>query len=484
MPEASSSSRPSRPPRLRRGYGGQGRRKRWFILAGFLLVLAALFAGWYAWMNRPAGRAEALIEEMRRREGGEVGLVDDLLARVGLGTAPKRSRDDIFDDLVALGPPAVPSLTGALKHPSATVRHYATWALGQIGHPGAVPSLLEAMDDPDVDVSKAAVVALGDIGDRRAVPRLLEVMNSPESDEVARVRAIIALRNIGDRQALPAILEAAAGDPKDWWQHGEALIALGRLGGPEALSRLAAALENGNESEHFSAAEGIGWLDAPESQPLLIKALSDSDRAVRSSAARGLQYVGDPSAAPALVAATRDPSFAVREAAVLGLAAIGAPEAGDAAVALLEDSDPQVRNMAALVCGIEGRTEALPILRECLFGPDYFEAHYAAVGLAMLGTPEARRALEEGAQSAHSPEVRRLAARALRIGLLPSLSEEVRAPNLNRQYLAVMSLHFLHDPAALPALEEARKTGRPDARQEAAHVIKHLRRLASTRDNR
>ncbi len=146
---------------------------------------------------------------------------------------------------------------------------------------------------------------------------------------------------------------------------------------------------------------------------------------------------------------------------------------------MLHDKNDLVRATAAMVCGMQGRAEALPVLREELLGDYDFSAILAIAGLAKLGTPEARRALEEATTKAKFLVIRQMAARTLKDGLVPAMTDLFRYRGRRTMFTinaASQVLLCLNDPAALPALEEARKKGDAEVRAEAARVIEHLRR--------
>jgi HEAT repeat protein len=64
---------------------------------------------------------------------------------------------------------AVPSLIGALKDQSSSVRKLAALALGEIGSKAATVGLQEALQDQDASVSRSAALALMNIGADAAV---------------------------------------------------------------------------------------------------------------------------------------------------------------------------------------------------------------------------------------------------------------------------------------------------------------------------
>jgi HEAT repeat protein len=86
--------------------------------------------------------------------------------------------------LVALGNPAVSSLTQALRNSrSDQVRWEATKTLGAIGDTKAIPSLVKALEDNDSDVTWVAAEALRKFK-KAAWPQLLRALIKSKPDSV------------------------------------------------------------------------------------------------------------------------------------------------------------------------------------------------------------------------------------------------------------------------------------------------------------
>jgi HEAT repeat protein len=86
--------------------------------------------------------------------------------------------------LVALGKPAVPSLTRVLQNSKEDhVRWEAAKTLGAIGDPRAIPSLVKALEDNDQGVVWLSAEALSKFK-KNAWPQLLHALILSESDSV------------------------------------------------------------------------------------------------------------------------------------------------------------------------------------------------------------------------------------------------------------------------------------------------------------
>lgn len=116
-----------------------------------------------------------------------------------------------------------------------------------------------------------------------------------------------------------------------------------------------------------------------------------------------------------------------------------------------------------MICCLAARTEGLPALQARFGDRLRTDAVRVIIALARLGTPEARMLLQQVADEAGSPEARRIAAGALKDGLMPTLLAEVRRRDSPASSDIVETLLYLNDPAALPILEEVRRSGRASA---------------------
>lgn len=95
---------------------------------------------------------------------------------IALGDPANPLHQGAVDDLVAIGPAAVPALNEAL-HPNRPwlTAYRAAEALGQIGDGHAAGPLLEALRHPNTNVRWSAVRALAVVGDARALLELRRV---------------------------------------------------------------------------------------------------------------------------------------------------------------------------------------------------------------------------------------------------------------------------------------------------------------------
>jgi HEAT repeat protein len=101
------------------------------------------------------------------------------------------------ESLVALGTPAVASLTEALDNPNYHVRWEAAKALGEIGNPAAAPPLVKCLEDHHLDVRWRAAEDLIAFGREGLIPLLQALIEHPESVRL-REGSYHVLRTLGN----------------------------------------------------------------------------------------------------------------------------------------------------------------------------------------------------------------------------------------------------------------------------------------------
>ena len=109
------------------------------------------------------------------------------------------TRMKVMKSLVALGKPAVSSLTGALRNSKLEhVRWEAAKTLGAIGDIRAIPSLVKALEDNNSDVTWLVAEALRKFKKRAWPPLLRALMKSEQDSVLLRTGAHHVLRNQND----------------------------------------------------------------------------------------------------------------------------------------------------------------------------------------------------------------------------------------------------------------------------------------------
>lgn len=346
-------------------------------------------------------------------------------------------RTAAIDALVAIGPPALDALVGALGHPSPDVRVFASWALIRITDRRVVPALIKALGDPQREVRLNATIALRGYCDPAAVGGLVNRLE--DSDDAVAENARLALEKIGG-PAVPALI---------------------------------AALSHAGSHVRERAARALAEIADPRALQLLIAAMADENAAVRGSAAYELGRLADPAAFDALFKALDDPNKHVRDAARKALVSIGQPALAPL-LALLADGD------------IKQQMSAISVLDELHWRPDRSEAAawYWIVKekwdkCAKIGPPAAEP-LFRAAQRSPSVKINALAALAatgdgraldLLLDILQQDQSETvdwKVPNRGK---AALALGQLGDRRAVGALVAALKDRTPSVRSAAAEAL-------------
>lgn len=200
------------------------------MAAVIVLVTSATpaFAAHPRTAHATAAKAEAVVAKLRElplpmRAFPHGGVGSDKATPPPLPVLESR-RQQVYDELHALGPASVPALARALRDPDPEMRRHVAVAMDVVGggwwqfpdgdtkldlRP-ALPALLTALGDSDPDVRAWAAQDIGDIGEAAvtAVPRLRGMLHSP--DPGSRGSACNALGEIGSaaRGALPDLRQA------------------------------------------------------------------------------------------------------------------------------------------------------------------------------------------------------------------------------------------------------------------------------------
>jgi len=156
--------------------------------------------------------------------------------------------------------------------------------------------------------------------------------------------------------------------------------------------------------------EALAALDSGVAPARAARLLRDSTPAHREVAAR---HASGPGAREELARLARsDPAASVRAVAIERLVALGGESAAPDGISALHDPDPSVRGAAARALGSLGAA-AVPSLRREVESSDVDAARAAVVALQLTGSPDAKAALVEIADSHRDESVRALAAIAL-----------------------------------------------------------------------
>ncbi len=370
--------------------------------------------------------------------GSKQGEAKRLITQLGDVT----KRDRAAQDLIRLGPDAVPALLEALQTKDLNLLPYYQQILARIpaatplliktlktAHPiirgrvaeifginkdrNAVPALLEALQGEYFTVRSRAALALGNIGEPKTIQPLLYALKDPE-DEV-RIAACLALGFFKDPSTFDDITNVLLDDPKIEVRQAAAR-ALGNTGHPAALPYLLEALHDSYwwYEREYAASDlllAIEKMGVTAVNPL-IEALQDKEGTVRKFAATLLGKLGDPRAIDPLGMALYDLHHEVGKVAAASLAQYGAP-ALDVLVEALSHPEMWIRihSIAALSKIKDGRVT--PILLEMLNDPEREVKKQVIESLGSLKDPRALHSLQEIVANRADRELHTLAKQAI-----------------------------------------------------------------------
>jgi HEAT repeat protein len=457
--------------------------------ARLLLIIVALCAsalGACAPVSETAGAAAQPAGSSSRPS-----RIEQLIA--DLGTEPEsgphasyhasRRQAAAREELILLGPLAVPALIAALEDENEWRRGLAVEALGRIGDRRAVPALIQVLrKDSTGGVRAQAATMLARIGDPRAVDPLIAALRDPKgSVREASVRALGELRPPTALNPLARILAdspAYRGGPVLEFDPGraagEVLLRYGQPGRDEIFKALA----DRRPHARLNALQSLAESHDPRFPRALLGRLRDADPevlhwTVRTVGARRLRAAGKP-----LIALLRHPSVElVAGPAAEALGATRDPRGLRPLLRALRSHDPVMRSFAADGLGQLGDRRAAPALLRALDDREDMVRASAARALGLLrltGTTAAvRRRLRD-----HDPYVRAVAAEAL--GRLrsrssaPALVAALRDPNASVREAAAGALADVGDARALPALRRLLHSSHSPEAKAARDAIRRI----------
>jgi HEAT repeat protein len=310
-----------------------------------------------------------------------------------------------IDELVALGPDAVPPLRAAVaaKSTDPAIRRNAAVALARLNDPAGSAVLYDAAEDDALPppVRSEAVASLARLAAAGRGPPLDAARLAALYDQAAKpaepvrqvqtaiIRAAassdqpalrdLALKALDDRD--PALLYAALETVPALKLSEMPRTVVAALDNPNpritlaamhALARAAPALlapaydallANADPDVRVEAARLIADTAPPDSPRLLARALKDKDIDVQRQAVRSLDQLAD---APSLEVATDHPRWQIREAAVAALGRLKSAASLPVLAARAHDDAPNVRQALALAVAQIGRPAGATIAADLL----------------------------------------------------------------------------------------------------------------------
>jgi HEAT repeat protein len=259
---------------------------------------------------------------------------------------------------------AVPALLEALQGEYFTVRSRAALALGKIGDPKALQPLLRALKDPEDEVRMAACLALGYFKDPSTFDDITNVLLDDPKIEV-RQAAARALGNTQHPAALPYLMEAL--HDSYWWYEREyaasdLLLAIEKMG-VAAVGPLIEALQDKEGTVRKFAAILLGKLGDPRAIEPLGMTLYDLHHEVGKVSAASLAQFGGP-AIDILFEALSHPEMWIRIHAIIALSKVRDPRVTSILLEMLNDPEREVKKQVIASLGNLKDARALPSLQE------------------------------------------------------------------------------------------------------------------------
>ena len=335
-----------------------------------------------------------------------------------------------------------------------TQRDHAAQDLIRLG-PDAVPSLLEALQTQDVNLLPLYQQVLARISS--ATPMMIKLLATAHPVIRGRVADVFSINK--DRVAVPGLLDALQGEY--FTVRARAALALGRIGDAKALPPLLVALKDSEDEVRIAACLALGFFKEPSTFDDITNVLLDDPKIeVRQAAAKALGNTAHPAAVPYLMEALHD-SFWWYEREYAAADLLHAIEkmngaAVDPLIKALADKEGTVRKFAASLLGQLGEPRAIEPLSMTLYDMHHDVGRAAAESLAKFGAP----AIDVLIEALSHPEmwIRIHSVNALSRVRDPrvasALLEMLNDPERDVQKQTILAFGELKDARTLPALQE------------------------------
>lgn len=429
------------------------RRRLILSAAGFVFTVSLLWGGFAVKQHATDKRVDALLLALQDPDArGRAATVKEL-GRIGPGAARavptlldmlrRDQSQDVYSEVMGvlwrIGPEpgrGFDELAAAMKHPDASVRTSAAFALGywrphwllmrlevyrQRFRRTAVVLAAGLKDDDHLTRWMAAVGVMRFARPLTAevVPELVAALE--DKDDWIRLHAVYALSRIGPeaKAAVPALVGVLRPRPQ-------------RPGASDEEQDIARGMQIRTQT---AASLALGKIGPPAVEALVEVLRREEDKNAAEYAAWALGDIG-PASVPHLLALMRDAEARTRLRAlgVLGRRVPGDAAATEALLAALKDEDAEVRRSAASKFWDRQLAPAVPPLTEALRDADDEVRHHAAYALAKQG-PRAKTAVpvllelvNDEKQSRMTREAAALAVTKLDPAKTPSLPPDLREP--------------------------------------------------------
>ena len=347
-----------------------------------------------------AAKPDPAAQALARRVGE---LIEKLRTTGGVG-----ERLAVADQIVAVGPDAVPFLVTEVERGLPRTWPVMIYTLGAIGDPRAIPVLEQQLKGHEGVIYQEILYALALAGKEDALLRSLRSNRAIQFEPGATALDFIA-GALGTR-AVPILVREIPRRAQE--SRVAALSALGTIGDAAAVEFLLQWSRQPNVFDRRFALVALARIGDPRARDRILEALSDPDPGVREAAAEGAGTLRDPHATPALAAllASTAPST-TRYQAIWALGLIGGQAATEALVGALQRSDGNDRLQLLQALGRTRHGAAVPALAREALTEDPLVAAQAAQGLILVPGAAATEKLLEICDRAPVPEAGLEAAR-------------------------------------------------------------------------
>jgi HEAT repeat protein len=314
----------------------------------------------------------------------------------------------IADQIVAVGPDAVPFLIAEAERGLPRTWPVMIYALGAIGGPLAVPVLEQQLKGREGVVYQDILYALALAGKEDALPRSLRSNRAIQFEPGATALDFIA--GVLGTRAVPILVREIPRRAQE--SRVAALSALGTIGDASAVEFLLQWSRQPNVLDRRFAIVALARIGDPRARDRILEALSDPDPGVREAAAEGAGTLRDPHATGALAALlTGSGASSTRYQAIWALGLIGDKEAAEALVGALGQGDNSDRLQLLQALGRTRHPVAVHALAREALVEDPMIALQAAQGLVLVPGSAATEKLLEVCDRAPVPEAGLEAAR-------------------------------------------------------------------------
>ncbi len=335
-----------------------------------------------------------------------------------------------------------------------TKRDRAAQDLIRLG-PDAVPALLEALQTKDLNLLPYYQQILARIPS--ATPLLIKTLKTAHPIIRGRVAEIFGINK--DRSAVPALLEALQGEY--FTVRSRAALALGKIGDPKAIQPLLNALKDPEDEVRIAACLALGYFKDPSTFDDITNVLLDDPKIeVRQAAARALGNTGHPAALPYLLEALHDSYWWYEREYAASDLLLAIEKMGVAAVnpliEALQDKEGTVRKFAAALLGKSGDRRAIEPLGMALYDLHHEVGKVAAEALTQFGIPAVDVLVEALSHPEMWIRIHSIAAlsKIKDERVTPILLEMLNDPEREVKKQVIESLGSLKDPRALHSLQE------------------------------